>query len=232
MRRMRTIAETLLLLSISLILVSVSPTVAQEFQIRTRVDLVVVPFSVKGADDALIGGMAAADFTLVEDEVEQTIQSFSIDPVPLSAAVVIDTGVDRDSLTAIQEAIPSIVFGFGPLDEVAVYRYDNTVEEVQDFTENPEVLRAALDELKAFRPTPQFLGGTAVQPGPSSTAYRRSTPREFRSTAIHACFMTLSINQPWHCATAPMTDAARSSSSCRTGTTRAAFRRLKTTYSF
>ena len=160
MRRMRMIAKTLVLL------LAASPLLGQEFQIRTRVDLVVVPFSVTGDGNALIAGMGADDFTVLEDNVEQSIEAFSIDPVPLSATVVIDTGVDEDSLTAIQQAIPSIVFGFGPFDEVAVYRYDNTVVQMQDFTADPEVLRTALDDLQAFRPVTQFLGGTPVQPGP------------------------------------------------------------------
>ncbi len=161
MRRMKTTAKGLVLL-----LVGFSPLLAQEFQIRTRVDVVVVPFSVKGDGNALITGMGAEDFTVLEDNVEQSIQEFSIDPIPLSAAVVIDTGVEADSLAAVQEAIPAVVFGFSDFDEVALYRYDNTVEQVQDFTEDREVLRTGLDTLKQFRPGAQFLGGTAVQPGP------------------------------------------------------------------
>ena len=74
-------------------LMAVSPFLAQEFQIRTVVDLVVVPFSVTGDNNALISGLGAEDFTVLEDGVEQSIERFSIDPVPLSAAVVIDTGV-------------------------------------------------------------------------------------------------------------------------------------------
>jgi len=161
MRRLKTTARGLLLL-----MVGVAPLLAQEFQIRTRVDVVVVPFSVKGGGNALIGGMGADDFTVLEDNVEQSIQEFSIDPFPLSAAVVIDTGIEADSLAAVQEAIPSVVFGFSDFDEVALFRYDNTVEQVQDFTEDREVLRTALDKLKQFRPAAQFIGGTAVQPGP------------------------------------------------------------------
>ena len=160
MRRMKAIASALVLL------LTASPLQAQEFQIRASVELVVVPFSVKGDGNALIAGMGSDQFTVLEDNVEQSIEGFSIDPVPLSAAVVIDTGVDKDSLAAIQEAIPSIVFGFGPLDEVAIYRYNNSVVQMQDFTEDPEVLRTALDELKKFRPAAQFTGGAPVQPGP------------------------------------------------------------------
>ena len=152
--------------SILAALLAVSAGSAQEFQIRARVDLVVVPFSVKGDDGELITGMEAGEFSVWEDGVEQTVEGFSVDPVPLSAAVVIDTGVAEESLVAIQESIPSIVFGFGPFDEVAVYRYDDRVVAVQDFTEDPEVLRASLDQLRELTPTSQFVEGGPVQDGP------------------------------------------------------------------
>ncbi len=160
MRRLKTIANGLALV------LAVAPVLAQEFQIRAQVDLVVVPFTVKGENNELIAGMDAEDFTVLEDNVEQTIEQFSIEPIPLSAVVLIDTGVEEDSLTAIQEAIPSIVFGFGPLDEVAVYHYNNEVEQMLDFTDDRDVLRDALDELKLMRPGPQFVGGRPAQPGP------------------------------------------------------------------
>jgi hypothetical protein len=64
MRRIKTIAKSLLLL------LAISPLMAQDFQIRAVVDLVVVPFSVKGDDNALIAGLGAEDFTVLEDGVE------------------------------------------------------------------------------------------------------------------------------------------------------------------
>ena len=161
MRQVKTIVSAALA-----IILSVSALLAQEFQIRTRVDLVEVPFSVKGRDGELVVGLGPEDFTVLEDGVVQTIERFSIDPVPLSAALVIDTGLAEDSLRAIQEAIPSLVYAFGPLDEVAVYRYDNEVRKMLEFTDDPELLWAALDELKEMGPTRQFVGGSPVQPGP------------------------------------------------------------------
>jgi VWFA-related protein len=148
------------------LLLAVSPLLAQEFQIRATLDLVVVPFSVKGDGNALNAGLGADDLTVFEDGVEQTIERFSINPIPLSAAVVIDTGVAPDSLDAIQAAIPAIVFGFSAFDEVALFRYDNTVVQMQGFTEDRDVLRAALDELKDYLPVTQFYPRAPVQPGP------------------------------------------------------------------
>jgi hypothetical protein len=96
---------------------------AQDFQIRTRVDLVVVPVTVKGADDKLINGLAQDDFIILEDGQPQTITNFTIDPVPLSAAVIVDTGLSADSLMKVQQTIPALTGAFSEFDEVAVYRF-------------------------------------------------------------------------------------------------------------
>ena len=54
---------------------------AQDIQIRTRVDLVVVPVTVKTKADKLVTGLTKDDFTVLEDGRKQTITNFTIDPV-------------------------------------------------------------------------------------------------------------------------------------------------------
>ena len=49
------------------LLVLVLTASAQDFQIRTRVDLVVVPVTVKGSGDKLINGLQKEDFIVLED---------------------------------------------------------------------------------------------------------------------------------------------------------------------
>jgi hypothetical protein len=65
---------------------------AQDFQVQTRVDLVVVPVSVRDGD-RIVGGLTKDDFAVFEDGRPQEISNFSADPQPLSAAIVIDTGM-------------------------------------------------------------------------------------------------------------------------------------------
>ena len=144
-------------------LVIASPLLAQEFQLRVTVHEVVVPFSVR--DDAgLVAGLTRDDFTVLEDGKVQTITEFSVDPVALAVAVVIDTGLKTESLEAIIASVPTLVASFGPFDEVAVYRYDNEIFKILDFTEDKDALREALDGLAELRPSTQIVGGNRQQP--------------------------------------------------------------------
>ena len=143
-----------------LLLAIVAPLIAQEIQIRVRVNEVVVPFSVRDSDGRLVPGLTEEDFTVLEDGKIQSISDFSDDPVALSAALVIDTGLGQESLDAIEASIPAMVAAFSLFDEVAVYRYDNEVFQVLDFVENPimldsERLREALDAFVGRRRTIQ-----------------------------------------------------------------------------
>src|SRR5258706_1810331 len=125
---------------------------AQDFQIRTRVDLVVVPVTVKGSGDKLINGLQKEDFIVLEDGQRQTITNFTSDPVPLSAAVVVDTGLSADSLGKVQQTFPALAGAFSQFDEVAAYRFDKDVVKLTDFTKDHEALEIALKPLREIKP--------------------------------------------------------------------------------
>src|SRR5579862_5252517 len=72
--------------------------VGQDFQLRTRVDLVVVPTSVRDAGGSLVPNLKQDDFTVLEDGEPQTISSFSTDPQPLSVVILIDTAMGGGEL--------------------------------------------------------------------------------------------------------------------------------------
>src|SRR5690242_16433475 len=74
--------------TLSVLLLAGITSSAQDFQIRTRVDLVVVPVTVKGSNDQLVNGLSEENFTVYEDGRQQKLSNFTIDPVPLSAAVL------------------------------------------------------------------------------------------------------------------------------------------------
>ena len=162
MRSMKTIIRG----AFGLILCTVTLS-AQDFQIRTRVDLVVVSCAVKDAKDGFVTHLGKDDFTVLEDDVVQSIQQFSIDPMPLAAVLLVDTGLPVKSLKSIQESVPALVAAFSELDEVAIYRFDNTVRLVQDFVADPELLRQALDQLRNLPPTVETVGGETAQPSPT-----------------------------------------------------------------
>ena len=125
---------------------------AQEYKIRAKVDLVVVPVTVKGSGDKLIADLKKEDFLVVEDGRQQTVTNFTTDPVPLSAAVIVDTGLPSDSLSKIQKTFPALAGAFSPFDEVAVYRYDKFVTKVLDFSADAERMGTAMNTLRQVKP--------------------------------------------------------------------------------
>ena len=149
------------------LLVLVLTASAQDFQIRTRVDLVVVPVTVKASGDKLINGLQKEDFIVFEDGRRQTITNFTSDPVPLSAAVVLDTGLAAESLSKVQQTFPALAGAFSEFDEVAVYRFDKDVVKLIDFTKDQEALQSALNHGSRIsnRDTPQSM----LRGGPFST---------------------------------------------------------------
>src|SRR5689334_3787142 len=94
---------TRLLLVAMLFLIAAAYAQEPEYKIRAKVDLVVVPVTVKGAGEQLMTGLKKDDFVILEDGRPQSVTNFTIDPVPLSAAVVVDTGLPPETLTKIQK---------------------------------------------------------------------------------------------------------------------------------
>src|SRR6185295_12291957 len=98
-RKARTFGKIVLLI---LLLLALAAS-AQDYKIRAKVDLVEVAITVKGSSDKLIAGLTKDDFTILEDGRPQAISTFTADPVPLSAAVIVDTGLSARSLAKVQK---------------------------------------------------------------------------------------------------------------------------------
>jgi VWFA-related protein len=158
----RTVAEVLLV-----ILQLAFTASAQDYKIRAKVDLVEVPVTVKGSGEKLMTGLTKNDFILVEDGRRQIITNFTVDPVPLSAAIVLDTGLSSGSLSKIQKTFPALAGAFSEFDEVAVYRYDKFVTKVLDFSQSTERIEMAMKELRNVEPNSRLEAN--LPRGPFST---------------------------------------------------------------
>ncbi len=157
-----------LLLVAALLLAAAGYAQDQQYKIRAKVDLVVVPVTVKGDGDKLVTALKKEDFIVLEDGRQQTLTNFTVDPVPLSAAVVVDTGLGFDSLSKVQKTFHALAGAFSPFDEVAVYRYDKFVTKVLDFSADVERVEVAIDTLREIQPrTPTT--DASVARGPFST---------------------------------------------------------------
>ncbi len=97
-----------------------------------------------------INNLSQSDFKIYEDNVLQTITSFSRAEVPTNYALVIDnSGSLRGQLEKVIEASKIIVNTNRPDDETSVIRFvsSDKIEITQDFTANKNDVTEALDNL-------------------------------------------------------------------------------------
>jgi VWFA-related protein len=118
-------------------------------QFRTRVDLVIVPVSVRDNNGYLLTELERDDFKVFEDGRQQQISNFSKDTLPLSAAIVIDDAISGAALKQLVPLLPSAVGAFKPADEMTSFRYDHNVWRLlPDFTSDAATIRQSFFELK------------------------------------------------------------------------------------
>ena len=142
---------------------------AQDVQLRARVDEVEVPISVRDEHGALVGGLRKEDFIILEDGKQQEIASFSTDPQPISAAIILDTAITGDQLRRFNLVSGTLMKQFKAIDEFAVYRFDHVVTRLTDFTSNPQNLEKSFDAVRDIaetRPPSELGSGVAVGPSP------------------------------------------------------------------
>ena len=120
------------------------------YTIPKEVNLVLVPVMVTDAAGHLVGGLQPKDFNVLESGQPQRLKFFTSDPFPLSAAVIIDTGMPDVALKRVQETLSALQGAFSQFDEVGIYTYSTTVGRVTDFTSVGKELTVALNEVKAY----------------------------------------------------------------------------------
>jgi VWFA-related protein len=120
------------------------------FTIRATTNLVLVPVMVTDSDGRLIGGLRPRDFSVLESGQPQKLKFFTSDPFPLSAALIIDTGMPDVGLKKVQATLSALQGAFSQFDEVGVYTYSSTVGRVTDYTSVSKELTVALNEVKGY----------------------------------------------------------------------------------
>src|SRR5205823_2859561 len=75
------------------------------------------------------------------------------EPQRLSAALVIDDGIAGVELHRVASQLPAIAAGITSDDEVSVFRYDRSVDQLSDFSADPKVLGKSLDAIAKIAAT-------------------------------------------------------------------------------
>src|SRR5437660_2549319 len=149
------------------------------YTITVTTNLVLVPVTVADSQGRLVGGLLPKDFSVLESGQKQTLKFFTSDPFPLSAAVVIDTGMPDVGLKKVQETLSALQGAFSQFDEVGIYTYSSTVGRVADFTSVGKQLTATLNQVKGYSGAnngPPVTSGPLGPQGPYINGYPIDSP--------------------------------------------------------
>ena len=132
----------------------------QQPTIRAEVALVNVIFSAVDRNDRFVTGLKASDFTVYEEKQLQNVEYFSelgkSSDVPLTIALLIDTSGSVKNQLNFEKQTAAEFFREvlrKNKDLALIIQFDADVNLVQDFTEDPKRLVAALDSLEAGNST-------------------------------------------------------------------------------
>jgi len=111
-----------------------APDMHHASDIHVYTNFVQIPFTVKDSKGHLVPGLTWRDVRVYENGVRQSPKLFTVDPYPLSVAVVIDQSVPFDTMTKVNNSLSSLQGAFSKYDEVAIFTYNNGVKEQTTFT--------------------------------------------------------------------------------------------------
>ena len=118
--------------------------------IKIDTNLVTVPVIAVDANGMYIGDLRQEEFALMEDGVAQQIAFFGKVSMPFHVVLMLDTSSStQDKLRLIQQAAFTFVQQLQPGDRVKVISFDDQVRDLNEFTNNRETVRAAIDGTKS-----------------------------------------------------------------------------------
>lgn len=123
---------------------------APESTIRVKVALVNTPVAVRDSKGELVLDLEQKDFHVIDNNIEQNIESFDLGTEPLSAVLVFETSSRiAPLLPAVQKS--AILFTqtvIGPSGDAAVLGYDDSVENLLPFTADRDKIEKTITNLK------------------------------------------------------------------------------------
>ena len=138
----------------------------QDDTIKVDVDLVNVLCTVRGKNNALIGGLEKGDFHLFEDGKEQEIKYFTRETdLPLTIGLLVDVSGSQERLIDTEHRAASQFFKsvLRSKDLAFIISFGKDSELLQDSTSSPTLLEDGLKQLRLNAP----VGG--LHPGPVPT---------------------------------------------------------------
>jgi Ca-activated chloride channel family protein len=116
------------------------------YTIGVNVDLVLMYASVFDKNGRFVSGMKRENFKLYEDGVEQKIESFAQEDVPVSIGILLDlSGSMRGKIDQVNKAALALIRASNPQDQAFLIGFNDEVELLQDFTSDIDEITDSLD---------------------------------------------------------------------------------------
>jgi VWFA-related protein len=133
-----------------------APPPEKGFTIGVSVDMVVMYTSVFNKSGHFVAGLKRDNFRLFEDGIQQTLESFSQEDVPVSMGILIDlSGSMRGKIEQVNKAALAFIRASNPRDQVFLIGFNDEVELLQDYTSDIDEVTDALENTAVT-------GGTAL----------------------------------------------------------------------
>jgi VWFA-related protein len=119
-------------------------------KLSVNVRMVVVDAVVKDRAGRMIDNLTRDDFLVFEDGVQQDVQSFSRDELPLAVALVIDrSGSVAPYISELRRIAERALQQLKPEDEVALFSFAGSVERLEDLTTDRQRIADGIARVRA-----------------------------------------------------------------------------------
>ena len=135
-----------------------APQQGKTYTLKKTVDMVRLPVTIVDKKGNFVPELKQQNFRILENGVPQKIAAFSNDDIPIAVGLVIDNSASMKSKRArVNAAAMSFVQTSNPQDQVFVVNFNDEyyLDMDTDFTNDPKVLKAALERIDSR-------GGTAL----------------------------------------------------------------------
>src|SRR5712692_3111770 len=122
-------------------------------RLRTTVELVLVPVTVKDAAGNAVLDLLQEDFRIFDDGVEQKISVFSAEPFPLSVVSLAVDDLPPRTADFVDKSLGAVSGGLGPRDEAAVILFEQFPRTVVEFIADSDKFHDALKRVELVKHT-------------------------------------------------------------------------------
>jgi Ca-activated chloride channel homolog len=129
--------------------VAPEPAATGGYVLKMNVNLVLVEATVRDDRGRIVDGLTQNDFRIFEDNVEQQIQYFSRDQLPLAVALVVDrSGSVAPYLGELRDAALETLSQLKPEDEVALFAFASKPERLEYLTDDRQRIADAIADIQ------------------------------------------------------------------------------------